>query len=65
MFNGRWTHLALDGGDTRIEPIGVILSAYLKLKLRLRLAGFDPIFHLFDWRRNIAKEGTKLADRIR
>jgi pimeloyl-ACP methyl ester carboxylesterase len=52
-----------DGGS--IEPLGVMLFTYLKLKLKLRLAGFDVDFHPFDWRRDVTELGAGLAARIR
>ena len=48
----------------RVQPLGVILLAYLKLQLRLRIAGFDAGFHAFDWRKDIAEQGKLLARRI-
>lgn len=62
---GRLRQLSLVDGRKDIEPLGVILLAYLKLKLRLKLAGFDASFHPFDWRRNISDLGRDLVDRIR
>ncbi|MDH3770918.1 MAG: alpha/beta fold hydrolase, partial [Nitrospirota bacterium] len=46
------------------QALGVILFAYLKLKLRLKIAGFDADFHPFDWRQSIERLGTELAQRI-
>jgi hypothetical protein len=43
----------------------VILFAYLKLKLRLKQAGFDADFYPFDWRQSIPALGKELADEIR
>ncbi|MGD9262040.1 MAG: alpha/beta fold hydrolase, partial [Desulfobacterales bacterium] len=57
--------LSLINGDQGITALGVLLTVYLKIKLRLKLAGFDTDFHPFDWRQNIAEEGARLADRIR
>ena len=57
---GRLTRLALPGGAT-LEALGVILFAYLKLKLRLRIGGYDADFYPFDWRRSIADLGKELA----
>lgn len=61
---GNLEDLSLIDGHPDIEPLGVILLAYLKIKLRLNLAGFDADFHPFDWRRDIAVLGKQLADRI-
>lgn len=62
---GRLRELSLVDGRKDIEPLGVILLAYLMLKLRLKQAGFDTSFHPFDWRRSIADTGAELATRIR
>jgi pimeloyl-ACP methyl ester carboxylesterase len=47
---GHLRRLAVGLGAPPVEPLGVILPAYLKLKLRLRLAGIDARFHAWDWR---------------
>lgn len=47
-----------------IRPLGVILFAYLKLKLRLRAAGYAAEFLPFDWRQSIDGLGRELAARI-
>ncbi len=61
---GRLQNLALP--DSRvINPLGVILFAYLRLKLRLKLAGYDVDFHPFDWRKNIELLGKELYTRIK
>ena len=58
---GRLTQLALPGAGTRFEALGVMLIAYLKLKLRLQIGGYDAEFHAYDWRQSIAELGTDLA----
>jgi hypothetical protein len=60
---GRLTRLALPS-SRRIEPLGVMLFAYLRLKLSLRAAGFDAEFHPYDWRRSVAEAGAGLAARL-
>jgi hypothetical protein len=62
---GRLTHLRIPGGDPAVVPLGVLLLAYLKLKLRLQLAGLDADFYPFDWRRSIPELGAELAERVR
>jgi pimeloyl-ACP methyl ester carboxylesterase len=64
VVRGRLSKLAL-GSDARVRALGVILFAYLKLKLRLRAAGFDADFHPFDWRQSLDRLGDELADRMR
>lgn len=64
IIRGRLAALSLDGGSPDIQPLGVLLFAYLKLKLRLKLAGFDAEFHPYDWRRDIRTLGRDLAKRI-
>jgi hypothetical protein len=60
---GNLTKLALP--DDKHKALGVILLAYLKLKLRLKLAGFDADFHPFDWRRSLSELGAELVQRIK
>ncbi|MCD4811202.1 hypothetical protein K8R14_01140 [bacterium] len=62
---GRLSELSLDGGSADIQALGVLLFAYLKLKLRLKLAGFDADFHPYDWRQDIRNLGQYLIKRIR
>ena len=64
VIAGHLTELQLKLGNGGIVPIGVLLITYLRLKLRLRLAGFDAAFHPYDWRRDIAVLGAELAERI-
>ena len=62
---GNLRKLVLDEGrNAAIEPLGVILFAYLSLKLRLRSSGFDAEFYPFDWRQDIAALGRGLAERL-
>src|SRR5690606_22655352 len=60
---GRLRDLALPSRK-KFEAVGVVLLAYLKLKLRLKRAGYDAEFFPFDWRLDIAELGRRLADRI-
>ena len=60
---GRLTSLALpDNGAVR--SLGVVLYSYLRLKLHLRIAGFDPVFHHYDWRLGVDQLGRELAERL-
>jgi CHAT domain-containing protein/pimeloyl-ACP methyl ester carboxylesterase len=61
---GRLMELALPRGN-RFRALGVMLLAYLKLKLRLEIAGFDATFHPFDWRQNVDDLGRALHERVR
>jgi len=47
-----------------LQPLGVMLPGYLKLKLHLMLAGFDTVFHPFDWRKSVVSSGKLLLQRI-
>jgi hypothetical protein len=60
---GRLTRLALPS-TSRIEPLGVLLFAYLRLKLSLRAAGLDADFHPYDWRLSVRDTGRALAERL-
>jgi pimeloyl-ACP methyl ester carboxylesterase len=61
---GNIARLAYDGVTSKVEALGVVLLAYLKLKLTLQIASFDVAFHPFDWRQPIPVLGAALADRI-
>ena len=65
IIAGNLRKISLADGRKDIEPLGVILFAYLKLKLRLNQAGFDADFYPFDWRQSIPMLGKDLANRIR
>lgn len=60
---GRLTDLSLPS-SLPIEPLGVLLFAYLRLKLTLRAAGFEADFHPYDWRQSVHDSGLALASRI-
>src|SRR5262245_37138326 len=62
---GHLTALKLDGSSSPYHAVGVVLFAYLKLKLRLRIAGFDADFFAYDWRRSLAELGSTLAGAIK
>lgn len=62
---GRLTELALDDRPSPFGEAGVVLLAYLKLKLRLKIAGFDADFYAYDWRRSLKDTGANLADAIK
>jgi pimeloyl-ACP methyl ester carboxylesterase/predicted Fe-S protein YdhL (DUF1289 family) len=52
-------------GAAQIVPLGVVLFTYLRLKLHLRIAGFAPVFHDYDWRLGLDYLGRGLAERVR
>jgi len=62
-------HRPADGAaaahETRIVSLGVVLFTYLRLKLHLRIAGFAPVFHDYDWRLGVDDLGRALAARLR
>jgi hypothetical protein len=60
---GGLTKLSLPS-KRRIEPLGVMLFAYLRLKLSLRAAGLDADFHPYDWRHSVWRAGHTLAERL-
>jgi CHAT domain-containing protein/pimeloyl-ACP methyl ester carboxylesterase len=62
---GRLGELALNGGRSKIDPLGVILFSYLKLKLKLKIAGHDADFFSYDWRLSLLDLGKKLALQIK
>jgi CHAT domain-containing protein/pimeloyl-ACP methyl ester carboxylesterase len=61
---GRLSNLKLDGEASPYHASGVILLAYLKLKLRLKTAGFNADFFPFDWRRSLSEIAANLANAI-
>ncbi len=63
ICQGQLVKLALPAGN-RYWAIGVLRFAYERLRLVLRIAGFDAVFHPYDWRRDIAWNGRELADRL-
>ncbi len=63
---GTLTRLALGSGHTsKVVPLGVMLLFYLKLKLRLRAAGFAADFWGYDWRRSATELGAQLCQHLR
>src|SRR5581483_9660265 len=66
IARGRLAALALrtSPGCGSYEALGAVLFAYLKLKLRLRIAGFDADFYPYDWRQNIDVLGNRLCRRL-
>ena len=60
---GKMSDLSLNSGQ-RFDPLGVILLFYLKLKLRLEIAGFDADFLPFDWRLGLDRLGATVAVQI-
>ncbi|MEP7242525.1 MAG: hypothetical protein ABI885_02455 [Gammaproteobacteria bacterium] len=54
-----------ENGNAPIVSLGVVLFTYLRLKLHLRIAGFAPVFHDYDWRLGVDDLGKQLAERLR
>jgi hypothetical protein len=51
--------------DDGVVSLGVVLYTYLRLKLHLQAAGFNPTFHDYDWRLGVDVLGQALAERLR
>lgn len=51
-------------GSPRLRPIGVMLPGYLKMKLMLEIAGFQPVLHAFDWRADLERNARALIEDI-
>ena len=65
VANGALTQLAIPGARA-LRAVGVMLPGYLKLRLRLEIAGFRPVFCPFDWRRDVdqlARQFARLIER--
>jgi pimeloyl-ACP methyl ester carboxylesterase len=52
------------GDGKALKVNGVLLFAYAKLMLRLKLDGWDAAFFAYDWRQGIDELGAELAARI-
>jgi hypothetical protein len=61
--NGEMLAMALPA-KPGLHAQDVMLPGYLKLKLHLLIAGFDVVFHPFDWRQSVIESGKLLARRI-
>jgi pimeloyl-ACP methyl ester carboxylesterase len=63
--SGKLVKLALNGKTGKpIVALGVFALFYLKLKLRLRAAGYDADYWPFDWRKDISRSGADLAQAV-
>jgi len=60
---GHLTRLALPAGS-RLVALGAMLLNTLKLKLSLRIAGFDAQLHPYDWRASVSALADALNQRI-
>jgi len=60
---GGLTRLALPQGR-RYRPLGVLRFAYERLRLILRIAGYDAAFHPYDWRLDMETNGRALTRRL-
>jgi pimeloyl-ACP methyl ester carboxylesterase len=60
---GRLQRLKPAAGDG-VVSLGVVLYTYLRLKLHLQAAGFDVVFHDYDWRLGVDVLGDALAERL-
>jgi hypothetical protein len=63
IAQGQLVKLALPAGN-RYWAVGVLRFVYERLRLVLRIAGFDAVFHPYDWRRDTLWNGRELADRL-
>jgi len=62
---GRLSELRLGGKSNGVGALGVLLFAYLKLKLKLQIAGHDSEFFPYDWRTSLSQLGKDLAAEIK
>jgi len=60
VANGSLSQLAMPS-PRALRAVGVMLPGYLKLRLRLEVAGFRPVFCPFDWRRDVDHLGREFA----
>jgi hypothetical protein len=64
LIDGRALELRQRSRD-RVRALGVIDQSYLKMRLRLAAAGYDPEYCGYDWRLGIARLGAGFATRLR
>lgn len=57
---GKLSQLAF-GKRRSLRSLGALLPGYLKLVLKLRIAGFETVIHAYDWRRSARELGRELA----
>ena len=62
---GRLSEMRLPDKPPRLSALGVVLFAYLKLKLKLRIAGHDAEFFPYDWRLDLVRLGKGLAAEVK
>ena len=62
---GRLSELALKPYSDDVGSLGIILTSYIALKLRLRLLGFDARFFAYDWRKGLDELGASLAQELK
>ena len=62
---GRLSELRLGAKRNGVDALGVLQFAYLKLKLKLQIAGHDAEFFPYDWRTSLSQIGKKLANEIK
>ncbi|MCZ6790705.1 MAG: hypothetical protein O7C70_02785, partial [Candidatus Dadabacteria bacterium] len=48
---GNLSKLSFDNGSSKLKALGVVLFAYLKIKLFFIIKGYDAEFYPFDWRK--------------
>jgi hypothetical protein len=60
---GRLKELRLNQAS-RVVALGAMNYTYLKMTLALRKAGYDAVLLDYDWRRDVATLGQRLAERI-
>lgn len=63
IANGALLELAAPGVGSLLAS-GVMLPGYLKLKLKLEIAGFRPVLFPFDWRCDLLELGRALLDHM-
>ncbi len=65
IARGKLYDLDLDKSSRKIKPLGVVLFAYLKIKLFLNIRGYDAEFYPYDWRKGLDTLGNELAQYLR
>jgi pimeloyl-ACP methyl ester carboxylesterase len=66
LVKGGMAQLAYDeASTTKVIATGAISIYYLKLKLLLRLSGYDADYFPYDWRLRVSDSGKHLAEAIK
>lgn len=64
IAGGKLKDLAIKPNDS-VRAAGIFWPTYLELKLRLKIAGYQPEFFPFDWRKSVIESARSLVQTIK